>query len=299
MNCPKHVRINEVGPRDGLQNESAWVDTEDKIEWINMLSKTGLPYIEVTSFVHPRWIPALRDSLDVAKGIARSEDTVYAALVPNLIGLEHAAEGRIDQACVFLSASETHNQKNVNKPIDRTVQELRRVITEAKAEKMATRAYLSTVFGCPYEQNVPVEQVVRLADTLIEMGVDELSLGDTIGAANPLQVIAVLEALLPRIPASNIALHFHDTRGTALANIIPALDMGITSFDTSSGGLGGCPYAPGSAGNAATEDVIYMLEQMGIDTGTDLNKLLEAAGWIGDKIGKDLPSRNLQVFRTK
>ncbi|OIK22001.1 hydroxymethylglutaryl-CoA lyase [Bacillus amyloliquefaciens] len=299
MNCPKHVRINEVGPRDGLQNESAWVDTEDKIEWINMLSKTGLPYIEVTSFVHPRWIPALRDSLDVAKGIARSEDTVYAALVPNLIGLEHAAEGRIDQACVFLSASETHNQKNVNKPIDRTIQELRRVITEAKAEKMATRAYLSTVFGCPYEQNVPVEQVVRLADTLIEMGVDELSLGDTIGAANPLQVIAVLEALLPRIPASNIALHFHDTRGTALANIIPALDMGITSFDTSSGGLGGCPYAPGSAGNAATEDVIYMLEQMGIDTGTDMNKLLEAAGWIGDKIGKDLPSRNLQVFRTK
>ncbi|MEC5261544.1 hydroxymethylglutaryl-CoA lyase [Bacillus amyloliquefaciens] len=299
MNCPKHVRINEVGPRDGLQNESAWVDTEDKIEWINMLSKTGLPYIEVTSFVHPRWIPALRDSLDVAKGIARSEDTVYAALVPNLIGLEHAAEGRIDQACVFLSASETHNQKNVNKPIDRTVQELRRVITEAKAEKMATRAYLSTVFGCPYEQNVPVEQVVRLADTLIEMGVDELSLGDTIGAANPLQVIAVLEALLPRIPASNIALHFHDTRGTALANIIPALDMGITSFDTSSGGLGGCPYAPGSAGNTATEDAIYMLEQMGIDTGTDLNKLLEAAGWIGDKIGKDLPSRNLQVFRTK
>lgn len=299
MNCPKHVRINEVGPRDGLQNESAWVDTEDKIEWINMLSKTGLPYIEVTSFVHPRWIPALRDSLDVAKGIARSEHTVYAALVPNLIGLEHAAEGRIDQACVFLSASETHNQKNVNKPIDRTVQELRRVITEAKAEKMATRAYLSTVFGCPYEQNVPVEQVVRLADTLIEMGVDELSLGDTIGAANPLQVIDVLEALLPRIPASNIALHFHDTRGTALANIIPALDMGITSFDTSSGGLGGCPYAPGSAGNAATEDVIYMLEQMGIDTGTDMNKLLKAAGWIGDKIGKDLPSRNLQVFRTK
>ncbi|MGV7067000.1 hydroxymethylglutaryl-CoA lyase, partial [Bacillus velezensis] len=203
------------------------------------------------------------------------------------------------QACVFLSASETHNQKNVNKPIDRTVQELRRVITEAKAEKMATRAYLSTVFGCPYEQNVPVEQVIRLSDTLLEMGVDEISLGDTIGAANPLQVIAVLEALLPRIPASKIALHFHDTRGTALANIIPALDMGITSFDTSSGGLGGCPYAPGSAGNAATEDVIYMLEQMGIDTGTDMNKLLYAAGWIADKIGKDLPSRNLQAFRTK
>ncbi|MBL3615831.1 hydroxymethylglutaryl-CoA lyase, partial [Bacillus sp. RHFS18] len=164
---------------------------------------------------------------------------------------------------------------------------------------MATRAYLSTVFGCPYEQNVPVEQVIRLSDTLLEMGVDEISLGDTIGAANPLQVIAVLEALLPRIPASKIALHFHDTRGTALANIIPALDMGITSFDTSSGGLGGCPYAPGSAGNAATEDVIYMLEQMGIDTGTDMNKLLYAAGWIADKIGKDLPSRNLQAFRTK
>ncbi|MCP6682672.1 hydroxymethylglutaryl-CoA lyase [Bacillus nakamurai] len=299
MKCPKHVRINEVGPRDGLQNESAWVETEDKITWINMLSQTGLPYIEVTSFVHPKWIPALRDGLKVAKGITRSENTVYAALVPNRIGLERAIEGGINQACVFLSASETHNQKNVNKPIDQTVQQLKQVIAEAKEANLATRAYLSTVFGCPYEQNVPIEQIVRLSETLLEMGVDELSLGDTIGAANPVQVITVLETLLPRFSASQIALHFHDTRGTALANIIPALDMGITSFDTSSGGLGGCPYAPGSAGNASTEDVIYMLEQMGIDTGTDLNKLLTAAAWIEKKIGKSLPSRNLQAFKTK
>ncbi|MCY8518537.1 hydroxymethylglutaryl-CoA lyase [Bacillus atrophaeus] len=298
MKFPKNVRVKEVGPRDGLQNEPHWIETEDKIAWINMLSQTGLSYIEITSFVHPKWIPALSDALEVAKGINRAEGVTYAALVPNQLGLEKALEGGINEACIFISASETHNQKNLNKSIDHTARLLSQVTREAKQEKLTVRAYLSTVFGCPYEKDVPIEQVIRLSETLFEFGIDELSLGDTIGAANPVQVISVLEALLKRFPAKNIAMHFHDTRGTALANMIAALDMGITAFDTSSGGLGGCPYAPGSAGNAATEDAIYMFEQMGIKTGVEQRTLLPAIQWIENKIGKALPSRNLQVFKS-
>ncbi|ARW06980.1 hydroxymethylglutaryl-CoA lyase [Bacillus atrophaeus] len=298
MKFPKNVRVKEVGPRDGLQNEPHWIETEDKIAWINMLSQTGLSYIEITSFVHPKWIPALSDALEVAKGIKRAEGVTYAALVPNQLGLENALEGGINEACIFMSASETHNQKNLNKSINHTTRLLSQVTREAKQEKLTVRAYLSTVFGCPYEKDVPIEQVIRLSETLFEFGIDELSLGDTIGAANPVQVISVLEALLKRFPAKNIAMHFHDTRGTALANMIAALDMGITAFDTSSGGLGGCPYAPGSAGNAATEDAIYMFEQMGIKTGVEQQTLLPAIQWIENKIGKALPSRNLQVFKS-
>ncbi|WP_343310544.1 hydroxymethylglutaryl-CoA lyase [Bacillus atrophaeus] len=298
MKFPKNVRVKEVGPRDGLQNEPHWIETEDKIAWINMLSQTGLSYIEITSFVHPKWIPALSDALEVAKGINRAEGVTYAALVPNQLGLEKGLEGRINEACIFMSASETHNQKNLNKSIDHTTHLLSQVTREAKQEKLTVRAYLSTVFGCPYEKDVPIEQVIRLSETLFEFGIDELSLGDTIGAANPVQVISVLEALLKRFPAKNIAMHFHDTRGTALANMVAALNMGITAFDTSSGGLGGCPYAPGSAGNAATEDAIYMFEQMGIKTGVEQQMLLPAIQWIENKIGKALPSRNLQVFKS-
>ncbi|MBJ7897975.1 hydroxymethylglutaryl-CoA lyase [Bacillus atrophaeus] len=298
MKFPKNVRVKEVGPRDGLQNEPHWIETEDKIAWINMLSQTGLSYIEITSFVHPKWIPALSDALEVAKGINRAEGVTYAALVPNQLGLEKGLEGGINEACIFMSASETHNQKNLNKSIEHTAHLLSQVTREAKQEKLTVRAYLSTVFGCPYEKDVPIEQVIRLSETLFEFGIDELSLGDTIGAANPVQVISVLEALLKRFPAKNIAMHFHDTRGTALANMVAALNMGITAFDTSSGGLGGCPYAPGSAGNAATEDAIYMFEQMGIKTGVEQQTLLPAIQWIENKIGKALPSRNLQVFKS-
>ncbi|MCY9078808.1 hydroxymethylglutaryl-CoA lyase [Bacillus inaquosorum] len=298
MSYPKKVKIKEVGPRDGLQNESVWIATEDKIAWINQLSQTGLSYIEITSFVHPKWIPALRDAIDVAKGIDRVKGVTYAALVPNQKGLENALEGGIDEACVFMSASETHNRKNINKSTSETLQILKQVNDDAKKANLTTRAYLSTVFGCPYEKNVPIEQVIRLSEALFEFGISELSLGDTIGAANPAQVETVLEALLARFPANQIALHFHDTRGTALANMVTALQMGITVFDGSAGGLGGCPYAPGSSGNAATEDIVYMLEQMDIKTNIKLDKLLSAAKWIEEKMGKQLPSRNLQVFKS-
>ncbi|MGK9268874.1 hydroxymethylglutaryl-CoA lyase [Bacillus inaquosorum] len=298
MSYPKKVKIKEVGPRDGLQNESVWIATEDKIAWINQLSRTGLSYIEITSFVHPKWIPALRDAIDVAKNIDRVKEVTYAALVPNQKGLENALEGGIDEACVFMSASETHNRKNINKSTSETLQILKQVNDDAKKANLTTRAYLSTVFGCPYEKNVPIEQVIRLSEALFEFGISELSLGDTIGAANPAQVETVLEALLARFPANQIALHFHDTRGTALANMVTALQMGITVFDGSAGGLGGCPYAPGSSGNAATEDIVYMLEQMDIKTNIKLDKLLSAAKWIEEKMGKQLPSRNLQVFKS-
>ncbi|MDR4435238.1 hydroxymethylglutaryl-CoA lyase [Bacillus tequilensis] len=298
MLYPKKVKIKEVGPRDGLQNENVWIATEDKISWINQLSRTGLSYIEITSFVHPKWIPALRDAIDVAKGINREKGVTYAALVPNQKGLENALKGGIDEACVFMSASETHNRKNINKSTADTLHILKQVNDDAKKANLTTRAYLSTVFGCPYEKDVPLEQVIRLSEALFEFGISELSLGDTIGAANPVQVEIVLEALLARFPAKQIALHFHDTRGTALANMVTALQMGITVFDGSAGGLGGCPYAPGSSGNAATEDIVYMLEQMDIKTNVKLDKLLSAAKWIEEKMGKQLPSRNLKVFKS-
>lgn len=298
MPYPKKVTIKEVGPRDGLQNEPVWIATEDKITWINQLSRTGLSYIEITSFVHPKWIPALRDAIDVAKGINREKGVTYAALVPNQRGLENALEGGINEACVFMSASETHNRKNINKSTSESLHILKQVNNDAQKANLTTRAYLSTVFGCPYEKDVPIEQVIRLSEALFEFGISELSLGDTIGAANPAQVETVLEALLARFPANQIALHFHDTRGTALANMVTALQMGITVFDGSAGGLGGCPYAPGSSGNAATEDIVYMLEQMDIKTNVKLEKLLSAAKWIEEKMGKPLPSRNLQVFKS-
>lgn len=298
MSYPKKVTIKEVGPRDGLQNEPVWIATEDKITWINQLSRTGLSYIEITSFVHPKWIPALRDAINVAKGIDRLKGVTYAALVPNQRGLENALEGGINEACVFMSASETHNRKNINKSTSESLHILKQVNNDAQKANLTTRAYLSTVFGCPYEKDVPIEQVIRLSEALFEFGISELSLGDTIGAANPAQVETVLEALLARFPANQIALHFHDTRGTALANMVTALQMGITVFDGSAGGLGGCPYAPGSSGNAATEDIVYMLEQMDIKTNVKLEKLLSAAKWIEEKMGKPLPSRNLQVFKS-
>ena len=298
MDVPKNIFIKEVGPRDGLQNEQTALSTADKITWIDMLSATGLSYIEITSFVHPKWIPALRDAIDVAKGINREKGVTYAALVPNQRGLENALEGGIDEACVFMSASETHNRKNINKSTSESLHILKQVNNDAQKANLTTRAYLSTVFGCPYEKDVPIEQVIRLSEALFEFGISELSLGDTIGAANPAQVETVLEALLARFPANQIALHFHDTRGTALANMVTALQMGITVFDGSAGGLGGCPYAPGSSGNAATEDIVYMLEQMDIKTNVKLEKLLSAAKWIEEKMGKPLPSRNLQVFKS-
>lgn len=295
MILPTSVMVKEVGPRDGLQNEKTWITTEDKISLINQLSQTGIQSIEITSFVNPKWIPALADAAEVAKGIIRAPGITYSALVPNLQGLERALEANIDETAVFMSASETHNRKNINKSIAETFPILKKVVMDSLAAGKAVRGYVSAVFGCPYEGKVDLDKVTYVAEQLFSMGVEELSLGDTIGVANPRQVQFILKELLKRFPAKKLALHFHDTRGTALANILASLDMGITTFDASVGGLGGCPYAPGASGNVATEDVLYMLEQMGIHTGINVEKLLDAARFIQKKIGRDLPSHSLQA----
>lgn len=295
MRWPETVTIKEVGPRDGLQNETGFISTEDKISWINHLSWSGLKYIEMTSFVNPKWIPALSDAMEVAKGIERVQGVTYAALVPNQKGLEAALSANVDEVSVFMSASETHNLKNINKSIRDTFPVLREVVKEAKAAGKSVRGYVSTVFGCPYEGAVKIEDVIRVSEALLEIGVGELSLGDTIGVANPMQVQTVLETLLTRFPADKLAMHFHDTRGTAMANILASLDMGIKVFDGSLGGLGGCPYAPGASGNMATDDLLYMLDGMGIKTGIDQDQLLFAARFIEKKLGRKLPSHSLQA----
>ncbi|MGG1558513.1 hydroxymethylglutaryl-CoA lyase [Geobacillus thermoleovorans] len=292
---PAKVTVKEVGPRDGLQNEASPIATADKIAWINLLSETGLSYIEVTSFVHPKWIPQLADAVEVAAGIRRKAGVTYAALVPNEKGLERALGAGVDEVGVFMSASETHNQKNINKTIAATFPVLEAVVQTAKQAGKTVRGYVSTVFGCPYEGAVAVDQVLMVADRLLAMGVDELSLGDTIGVATPKQVEEVLAIVLRRFPADRIAMHFHDTRGTALANILVSMEMGITTFDSSLGGLGGCPYAPGASGNVATDDLVYMLHGMGIETGIDVEQLTKAALFIRDKIGRPLSSRYLQT----
>jgi hydroxymethylglutaryl-CoA lyase len=293
---PKQVTIKEVGPRDGLQNEKKAISTEDKIAWINQLSKTGLTYIEITSFVHPKWIPQLADAFEVATRIERAPGVTYAALVPNQKGLEKALAAQVDEVAVFMSASETHNRKNINKSIEETFPVLEEVVKAAKQEGKTVRGYVSTVFGCPYEGKVPIEQVVRVSERLFEMGIDELSLGDTIGVATPKQVQELLEDVMKRFPKEKLAMHFHDTRGTALANILISLEMGITTFDSSLGGLGGCPYAPGASGNVATDDLVYMLHGMDIATGIDVQRLAKAALFIQEKIGRPLSSRCLQTI---
>jgi hydroxymethylglutaryl-CoA lyase len=295
MKWPKGVTIKEVGPRDGLQNEKTFISTEDKIVWINQLSESGLKHIEITSFVNPKWIPALSDAIAVAAGITKKPGVTYTALVPNLQGLERAFQANIDEVAVFMSASETHNLKNINKSIDQTFPVLRDLVRETITAGKLSRGYVSTVFGCPYEGHVEIDSVIRVSETLFEMGIAELSLGDTIGVANPKQVQEVLEVLLKRFPADKVAMHFHDTRGTALANILVSLEMGITTFDSSLGGLGGCPYAPGAAGNVATNDLLYMLHGMGIHTGVDQHKLLHASQFIQEKIGRTLPSKSFQA----
>lgn len=299
MNLPSSVNIKEVGPRDGLQNEKQFIQTEDKIEWINMLSETGLSYIEITSFVNPKWIPQLADAIQVAKSVKRRQDITYAALVPNERGLEGALEANIDEVAVFMSASESHNQKNINKSIAETYPVLKPVIQEALAAGRKVRGYVSTVFGCPYEGEVSIDAVLSVSEQLFSLGIHELSLGDTIGVANPMQVEGVLTEVLKRYPREKIAMHFHNTRGTALANVLVALNLGITNFDSALGGLGGCPYAPGASGNLATDDLHYMLDKMGIETGIDREQLIKAALFIEGKIGKLLPSHTMQTERSR
>lgn len=290
---PKHVQIKEVGPRDGLQNEKKRVSTADKVKWINMLSESGVKEIEYSSFVHPKWVPALSDAHEVGKKIKRHPNVRYSALVPNMKGLEFALEAGIDGASIFMSASETHNKKNINKSIDETYPVLKEVVDAAKKAGKHVTGYVSTVFDCPYEGKISPEQTIRVCDQLLSYGVDDISLGDTIGTAVPSEVDKLLTEVLKRIPKEKVIMHFHDTRGMAIANIMESMDHGITRFDSSIGGLGGCPYAPGAAGNVATNDVLYLLHGMGIYTGINDQKLQEAALFIQNKLGKTLPSKSL------
>ncbi|BAH44834.1 hydroxymethylglutaryl-CoA lyase [Brevibacillus brevis NBRC 100599] len=289
------VQIVEVGPRDGLQNESAIVPAAAKIALIHKLMAAGLKRIEVSSFVNPKWIPQLADADEVLQGINRSQGVMLSALVPNIRGLERARQSGLTEIALFMSASETHNQKNINKPIADTYPILREVAQEALAIGMKVRGYISTVFGCPYEGNVPLDNSRRVTEALLKMGVYEISLGDTIGVATPKQVHEVFGELVKDVTNERLAAHFHDTRGTGLANVAAALEEGIRIFDSSIGGLGGCPYAPGAAGNISTEDLVYMLHGMDYETGVDLEKLIEAGAYIGQQLGKELPSKVLRA----
>jgi hydroxymethylglutaryl-CoA lyase len=288
---PPDVMLYEVGPRDGLQNETRLVPTDDKVALIDALGDTGLGVIEVTSFVNPKWIPQLADGVEVARRIKRREGVRYSALVPNHQGFERAVAAGMQEIAVFLSASETHNKKNVNKTIAATLDAFKEVMEPALANGMRVRAYVSTVYGCPYEGAVDAQSAVDLARTLLGMGCFQVSLGDTIGVANPRQVRDVLQRVLADVPSDAVAVHFHDTRGTALANILVAVDMGIRTIDAALGGLGGCPYAPGAAGNVATEDVVNMLEAMGVRTGVDLEQLIDCSRLASSLIGHEMPSK--------
>lgn len=292
---PSEVTIYEVGPRDGLQNEARPISTSDKVTFIDALSATGLRAIEISSFVNPKWIPQLADAAEVARGIRRAPGVRYSCLVPNRTGLDKALAVGMEEVAVFLSASETHNRKNVNKTIVETIAAFDEVIAPAQAAGIRVRAYVSTVYGCPYEGAVDPAVVVRLARDLRQRGVYQISLGDTIGIGTPVQVRDVLLRVLDEVPAQELAMHFHDTRGTALANLLVGLDLGISTIDSAIGGLGGCPYAPGAAGNVATEDVVFLLHGMGIKTGVDLEALCNASQRISSLVGHEMPSKYLKA----
>jgi hydroxymethylglutaryl-CoA lyase len=299
VKLPERVTVYEVGPRDGLQNESRQVPTADKIRLIDALVGAGVGAIEITSFVSPKWIPQLGDAAEVARGVIRKDGVRMSALVPNRTGLDAALAAGMKEIAVFISASETHNKKNVNKTIAETLKAFELVVGPAAAAGLRVRAYVSTVFGCPYEGDVDPVRVVELCGQLIDLGVHQLSISDTIGVANPRQVEEVLGLVLAKHPLSTIAVHFHDTQGTALANCVVALGMGVSTIDSAIGGLGGCPYAPGASGNLATDDLVAMLHSMGIETGIDLDKLVEASRLAASFVGHDLPSKYLKAHLGK
>ncbi|MDP3157791.1 MAG: hydroxymethylglutaryl-CoA lyase [Archangium sp.] len=292
---PKRVEVYEVGPRDGLQNELRTLATADKARLIEALVGSGLKRIEVSSFVSPRWIPQLADAEKLIGLVPRREGVVFTALVPNLKGLERARAAGLQEAAVFLSVTESHSQKNINKSVADAISTAREVANGARAAGMRVRCYLSTVWGCPYEGITPVARVVEVVKQLADIGFYQLSLGDTIGVGTPSQTAEIVGEVSKVVGLGQIALHLHDTRGTALANALVGLSMGVTTFDASIGGLGGCPYAPGAAGNLATEDLVFMLQGMGVETGIDLGKLVEAGELAQELIGRKLSGKYLQA----
>jgi hydroxymethylglutaryl-CoA lyase len=296
---PSRVIVVEVGPRDGLQNEKTEIHTEDKIGFVDRLSRAGLPVIEVSAFVSPKWVPQMADAAEVMARIERSPSTRYTALVPNLAGLERAGAAGVKEVAIFAASSETFSRRNINQGISESLETYTAVAARASALGMRVRAYLSTAFGCPFEGPVDPQRVAEIAAALIEMGAFEVAVSDTIGIAHPGQVPRVLDAVMQRVEASRIALHFHDTRGTALANVLVALQHGVATFDSSCGGLGGCPYAPGATGNLATEDLVYMLDGLGVETGVRLDALLEASRFIESRLDHPLPSRYYRAERSR
>jgi hydroxymethylglutaryl-CoA lyase len=287
------VSVYEVSPRDGLQNESATVPLSGKVRLVEALVAAGLSRIEITSFVSPKWIPQLADADEVAEVLmgTRREGIAFSALVPNARGLDRAKKAGLKEIAVFLSASETHNKKNVNKSIEATLAAFEDTIGPARDAGMRVRGYVSTVWGCPYEGDVAPSQSIAIAAKLFDMGCYQISFGDTIGAGTPRLTRGIVARALDALPLDAVAMHMHDTRGTALANIVVGLELGVRHFDASVGGLGGCPYAPGAAGNVATEDLVYMLHGMGIATGIDLERLVEAAKAAESIVGRKLPGK--------
>jgi hydroxymethylglutaryl-CoA lyase len=304
INYPNSVRIVEVGPRDGLQNEQQPISTADKIELIQRLAQSGISHIEAGSFVSPKWVPQMADSLDVMQGITRKESVRYAALTPNKRGFDQAIAAKANEVAIFAAASESFSRKNINCSIAESLQRFEEIMAAAKAHDIPVRGYVSCILGCPYEGPITEEnaeshfaKVKQVTQKLLDMGCYEVSLGDTIGTGTPRFSEQLLQTLLESIPSQQLAVHFHDTYGQALSNILVALQNGITTIDSSIAGLGGCPYAEGASGNVATEDVVYMLQGMGIETGIDLTKLVQVGQWIsltlnrvnGSKVGLAMP----------
>jgi hydroxymethylglutaryl-CoA lyase len=295
LSAPPRVDVYEVGPRDGLQNELRTLATVDKARLIDALVDSGLKRIEITSFVSPRWIPQLADAEKLLGLVTRRDGVVFSALVPNLKGLERAKDAGLEEAAVFLSVTESHSRRNLNKSVAEAISTAREVAAEASRLGLRVRCYLSTVWGCPYEGKTPVARVVEVVRQLADLGIYQVSLGDTIGVGTPTHTAELITEVSKVIPTSKLALHLHDTRGTALANALVGLSMGITTFDSSIGGLGGCPYAPGAAGNLATEDLVYMLDGMGVASGVDLNRLVLAGELAQELIGRKLSGKYLQA----
>jgi hydroxymethylglutaryl-CoA lyase len=301
MRLPPKVTIVEVGPRDGLQNERAAISTADKIAFVDALTAAGHTAIEVSAFVSPKWVPQMADAAGVFAGIHRKDGVRYTALVPNLAGLERASSAGVSEVAIFAAASETFSRKNINQSIDESLTNYAEVCATANQEGLRVRGYLSTCFVCPFEGPVDPRRVADISGRLFDMGCYQIAISDTIGAATPGDVLRVFEAVSVKVPLAAIALHFHDTRGTALANVLAGLDCGVTTFDSSAGGLGGCPFAPGAAGNLATEDLLFMLNGLGIETGVALDGVAAASRFIESRLDHTLPSRYLRApaLRTK
>lgn len=297
MSDSSDIRLFEVGPRDGLQNESVTLPVEQKVELIHRLVDAGVRDIEIGSFVHPKWVPQMADTDRVAEVIERVPDVRYWALVPNQTGLERALECGVDHLATFVSASETHNQHNLNRSVDESLEQLESVYRTALDEDCTLRAYVSTAFGCPYEGEVDFDRVVDIGSRLLDFGADHLSLGDTIGAASPLQVRKASEQVLETFGTEAISMHFHDTRGLGLTNAFVAYESGIRQFDSSVGGTGGCPYAPGASGNVATEDMLNMFDEMGVHSGVGQDDILRTSAWIDDETSIELRADMYEYWR--